>query len=62
MNWLVNVATVTVETVEEVDAEVTDLAVEIAVEIAEISETDEEVETVADVPVAHPLAERPNTA
>ena len=61
MNWLVNVATVTVETVE-VDAEVTDLAVEIAVEIAEILETDEEVETVADVPVAHPLAERPNTA
>ena len=61
MNWLVNDATVTVETVE-VDAEVTDLAVEIAVEIAEISETDEEVETVADVPVAHPLAERPNTA
>ena len=61
MNWLVNVATVTVETVE-VDAEVTDLAVEIAVEIAEILETDEAVETVADVPVAHPLAERPNTA
>ena len=61
MNWLVNVATVTVETVE-VDEEVTDLAVEIAVEIAEILETDEEVETVADVPVAHPLAERPNTA
>ena len=61
MNWLVNDATVTVETVE-VDAEGTDLAVEIAVEIAEILETDEEVETVADVPVAHPLAERPNTA
>lgn len=61
MNWLVNDATVTVETVE-VDVEVTDLETAVEVEIAEISETAEEVETVADVPVVHPLAERRNTA
>ena len=56
-----NDATVTVETVE-VDAEVTDLETAVEVEIAEISETAEEAETVADVPVVHPLAGRRNTA
>ena len=56
-----NDATVTVETVE-VDAEVTDLETAAEVEIAEILETAEEAETVVDVPVVHPLAERRNTA
>ena len=56
-----NDATVIVETVE-VDVEGTDLETAAEVEIAEISETAEEVETVADVPVVHPLAERRNTA